>query len=77
VIIFRLLEVVMAILAIAFFITQIIIPIWHNTLMFPWFRRQGKLEAEETRLNQKDVEDSLEHKLEQRKQNANKEEGKW
>jgi hypothetical protein len=77
VIIFRILEVVMAFLVIAFFITQIIIPIWNNTLMFPWFRKQGKLEAEETRLNQKDVEDSLEAKLEQRKQNATKEEGKW
>lgn len=64
---FRLMEVVIAFLVGMFLITQIIIPAFKGTAFFPYFRKQGKLEAEEISLNQRDVEQALEYKLEQRK----------
>ena len=65
---FRAIEVIIAILVSMFFVTQIIIPAYRKTLMFPYFRKQGKLEKEEVQLNQRDVESNLEYKIEKRKE---------
>jgi len=70
---FGLLDFIIAFCVIMIFGTQVIVPAIKNTAMFPFFRKQGKLEAEEISLNQKDVEQKLEYKLEQRKQSNLKE----
>lgn len=75
-IIFKILEFLVGVLVIIFFVTQIIEPAIKGILLFPYFRKQGKLEKEEVKLNQRDVETSLEYKIEQRKQD-NEKEGKW
>ena len=74
---FRLVEIVVGVLILVLFWTQIIRPAMAGTLFFPYFRRQGELGKEELKLNQRDVEETLEVKVEQRKQKRSKEEGNW
>lgn len=71
---FKLMEIVLGILVLVLFVTQILIPAVKNTSFFPFFRKQGKLEAEVTQLNQRDVEEKLEIEITQR-QHHNEDKG--
>lgn len=45
------------------FVTQIFLPLWRGTPIFPLFSRERKLEAEKDRVKQEVVEDDLEREI--------------
>jgi hypothetical protein len=60
---------VMELIALAFFIygmfTQVIIPLFNDTALFPFLRKQRKLEEEITDLHQLKLEKTLEQQVEE------------
>lgn len=64
---FKLVEVVLLVVIAVFCVSQIILPAYKNRLMFPLFRKQGKLEKKEAELNQLKVEEALRYKLDKMK----------
>jgi len=57
-------------ISIIILVTQVIIPVMKGRSIFPIFRKQGKLEEAEVRLNQKQFEDELQFKLYKREKES-------
>lgn len=59
-----LVEICVPLFAAIIIITQILIPVWQNRAMFPIFRKERKLKAALTELEQASVEQQLSDQLE-------------
>ena len=44
-------------------VTQVVLPLWRDTPLFPMFRREGRLQHELTEATEKVVEAGLERKI--------------
>lgn len=61
---FTYLEIAFVVLALAFLITQVLIPMWRGTVYFPMFNsRESELEADHRRARTDDLESKLADKL--------------
>lgn len=58
-----LLEICLAFSLVTFSFTQVIIPIWRGTHLFPWFRKIGQLEKEIVDVRETLYEKSLTDKI--------------
>ena len=56
----RVIEIALFVMALMFVLTQIVIPAFRGTLLFPWFRREGALQADLARAKQQKRERELE-----------------
>ena len=63
-------EIIMIALFLLAFATQVFIPLWRGTPLFPIFRRERKLEAQLTKLRQANLEADIEHKIVQEEKKA-------
>lgn len=59
----RFLEIMAVVLVFLMLVTQLIVPLWQNRLMFPWFRKISKLEHEVAVANEHKAEGRLEQIL--------------
>ena len=58
-----LVELVVAALLLYLGATQVVLPLWRDTPLFPMFRREGRLQHELTEATEKVVEAGLERKI--------------
>lgn len=65
-----LLELVLVSLLFYLGVTQIILPLWRDTLLFPVFRRERRLQHELAEANEKVVEAGLEQEIAETAQKA-------
>lgn len=58
-----LLELVVAVFLLYLGVTQVVLPLWRDTPLFPMFRREGRLQHELAEATEKVVEADLERKI--------------
>lgn len=59
----KLLEISFAVFLMAMLVTQVGIPLWRETLLFPWFRKEKALEDQIAAEKQEELERQLRKKL--------------
>ena len=69
----RVLELVGFTLLVLVAVTQLVIPLWRGTPLFPLFRREGKLEGELERARQVRLEAELRERIERERRNIEEE----
>lgn len=65
-----LLELFVAVSLLYLGVTQVVLPLWRDTPLFPMFRREGRLQHELTEATEKVVEAELEKKIAETAQKA-------
>ena len=66
----RYVEILLIVVVIVVFATQVFIPLWRGTPLFPYFRKEGRLNARLKEDRQSAVESDLEAKLNREKENS-------
>lgn len=72
----RVLELAMLLCVVIIFATQIAYPLYRGTRLFPWFKRERKLEAELADVRQQKEEQKLQKQIDKEKQKFNQGETK-
>ena len=70
--VFLMLEYILMFIGGVFVLTQVIIPVYNDSVMFPMFRRVGKLSSELEQIKFDEQESLLEQKVAQKRSNLNK-----
>lgn len=68
----RIFEIAVGAIIVILAITQIVIPIFRGTLLFPLFRKEHELESQLSRARQEELEIGLQHELKKRREHIDK-----